>query len=46
MQNYRNINADSFVVLKVVPANDEFWKYFNDTLRNMSANDKILYMES
>lgn len=46
MQNYRTINADSFVVLKVVPANDEFWKYFNETLRNMSANDKMVYMES
>lgn len=46
MQNYRTINADTFTVLKVIPANDEFWKYFNETLRNMSAGDKTLYMES
>jgi len=46
MQDYRNISAESAVVLKVIPANDEFWKYFNESLRPMSANDKILYMES
>lgn len=46
MQDYRIINADSFKVLKVIPANDEFWKYFNSTLRQMSASDKITYMES
>jgi hypothetical protein len=46
MQDYRIISADSFTILKVIPATDEFWKYFNESLRKMSANDKLSYMES
>lgn len=37
------INCDNVVVISQIPANIEFWKYFNDTLRKMSAEQKMTF---
>ena len=40
VQDYRYINANNCEVISVMPADDEFWIYFNDTLMNMSSLQK------
>jgi len=45
MQNFRCINMDSCELIKTIPvANDEFWTYFNEKLRFMSAAEKERFM--
>lgn len=46
MQDYRTINADGVEILKVIPANEEFWKYFNSELRLMGAKEKMAFIRS
>jgi hypothetical protein len=46
MQNYRCINMVACDIIQVIPANKEFWKYFNERLAGMSAAQKIGYMNS
>jgi hypothetical protein len=46
MQNYRCINMVACDIIQVIPANKEFWKYFNERLASMSAAQKIGYMNS
>lgn len=46
MQDYRTINADSVSVLTIMPADESFWKYFNENLRGMSSSDKLAFMQS
>lgn len=46
MQDYRCINMVACDVIQVIPANKEFWKYFNEKLAGMSAAQKIGYMNS
>ena len=45
MQNYRTINMDSCDMVSLIPANDQFWNYFTDKLTNMSAQQKIAFMD-
>ena len=45
MQNYRNINMDSCDMVSIIPANDMFWNYFADKLTNMTAQQKIAFMD-
>ena len=46
MQNYRNINANACELLAVLPVK-EFWKFFNERkIGLMSAEDKIMFMNS
>ena len=44
MQDYRNVTLDTCSIEKVLPANDEFWKYFNETILPMSTAQKIAFM--
>lgn len=46
MQDFRNIPAESTTVLKTIPADDTFWKYFNNELRIMTQQQKINFMMS
>lgn len=46
MQDYRNISVEGVQVLNIIPANDEFWKYFNENLRSMTAANKLAFMGS
>ena len=46
MQNYRVVSADEVEVLKQMPANDEFWKTFNNEIYTMSTAQKIQFMDS
>lgn len=46
MQDYRNVPAETVTINKVIPANDEFWKYFNNELYIMSALQKMQFMGS
>jgi len=42
-QDYRMINCDNVALISQVPANEEFWEYFNSTLRMMSAEQKSTF---
>lgn len=46
MQDYRIVSADEVNVIREIPANDEFWKYFNKNILPMSAEQKLTYMDS
>ncbi len=42
-QDHRMINCDNVVVISQIPGNQEFWTYFNDTLRKMTAQQKMTF---
>jgi hypothetical protein len=44
MQNYRCINMQACDLIQVIPANSEFWKYFNEKLAKLSAAQKMNFM--
>ena len=44
MQGYRTINVDSCTLINVIPANDQFWTYFNEKLVDMPQDQKIAFM--
>lgn len=44
MQDFRCINLVACEVLSVIPANSEFWNFFNQRLAKMSAAEKISFM--
>jgi hypothetical protein len=46
MQDYRNIPAETVTINKIIPANDQFWTYFNEQLYTMSAQQKMQFMSS
>ena len=46
MQDYRNVPAETVTINKVIPANDQFWTYFNEQLYTMSAQQKMQFMSS
>ena len=46
MQDYRCINMAACDLIQVIPANKEFWKFFNEKLSGMSAPEKINFMNS
>ena len=46
IQDYINISCDSVYLLKEIPANDEFWKYYNEVLIKMSPDEKLQFMDS
>ena len=45
MQGYRTINMDSCELISSIPANDQFWNYFTEELTNMTAQEKIAFMD-
>lgn len=44
MQNYRCVNMIACDLISVIPANKQFWKYFNEKLIRLSASQKIAFM--
>jgi hypothetical protein len=41
MCDYRNVNMDDCWVITTIPANDEFWSYFNERLLTMTGAQKL-----
>jgi hypothetical protein len=46
MQDYRNINMNQCDLIQEIPANDDFWIYFNENIYPMSAGQKLDFMNS
>lgn len=46
MQDYRIVSCDSVQVIQTIPANDQFWSYFNEKVYTLNTEQKILFMES
>lgn len=46
MQDYRNVSMDNCDLLRSIPANDEFWKFFNENILIMNTQQKINFMNS
>jgi hypothetical protein len=46
MQDFRCVNMDACELVKTIPATDEFWNYFNEKLRLMSASEKERFMNT
>ncbi len=44
MQNYRCVSMTACDLIQVIPANNQFWKYFNENLVMLSAIQKINFM--
>ena len=46
MQDYRNVSMDQCDLIQEIPANEEFWTYFNENIYPMSAEQKITFMNT
>lgn len=46
MQDFRCVNMESCDLIQSLPANDEFWKFFNENLLLMTTQQKINFMRS
>lgn len=46
MQNYRNINCNQVDVIQEIPANEDFWVYFNENIYPLSQQQKFNFMNS
>lgn len=46
MQDYRCINADAATVIRTIPANEQFWNYFNEHLLTMTPTQKLAFINS
>lgn len=46
MQDYRTINCVGVDLIRSVPANEEFWKYFREELMLMTPAQKTMFMDS
>ena len=46
MQDYRNINMNQCDLISEIPANDDFWTYFNENIYPMSGKQKVNFMNS
>ena len=46
MQDYRNINMNQCDLIQQIPADDDFWVYFNENIYPMSAAQKLNFMNS
>jgi len=46
MQDYRNINCNQCDLIQEIPANDDFWIYFNENIYPMSPEQKLNFMNS
>ena len=44
MQGFRTISVETCDLVSVIPANDEFWTYFNDKLAPLSQAEKTNFM--
>lgn len=46
MQDYRNISMDACYLVQSIPDDETFWKYYNETLLPMTAQQKQVYMDT
>lgn len=46
MQDYRNVNMDNCELLQTIPANDEFWEWFNLNIYPLTTMQKESYLHS
>jgi len=46
MQDYRAIGCESCDLIATIPASEEFWNYFRETLLPMTAGQKTQFMNS
>lgn len=46
MQSFRVVSLEGATVINEIPANDEFWKYYNQVLLPMTADQKLQFMNS
>lgn len=46
MQDYRIVSADQVTIIRQIPANEEFWTFFNKEIYTLTTEQKVLYMES
>lgn len=46
MQDYRIVPADTATIIKEIPANEDFWTYFNSQIYILSGEQKKRFMES
>ena len=46
MQDYRNINMNQRDLVSQIPADGDFWVYFNENIYPMSAAQKLNFMNS
>jgi hypothetical protein len=46
MQDYRNINMNQCDLIQEIPANEDFWVYFNESIYPMSPQQKFNFMNS
>lgn len=46
MQDYRIVSADQISIIKQIPANQEFWTFFNKEIYILNTEQKVQYMES
>jgi hypothetical protein len=46
MQDYRCVNMAACELVQVIPANQQFWKFFNEKLALLSPQQKINFMNS
>jgi len=46
LQDFRTISLDNCELERAIPANEEFWRYFNTTIYPMSRQQKIDFMMS
>ena len=46
MQDYRYINMNQCNLISEIPATEEFWVYFNESIYPMSAEQKFNFMNS
>ena len=44
-QDYRMINCDNVVLISQVSGEEQFWSYFNESLRTMSAEQKMTFFD-
>lgn len=46
MQDYRCVNMAGCELIQVIPANQQFWKFFNEKIALLSTQQKINFMNS
>jgi hypothetical protein len=46
MQDFRTISLDDCEIVRQFPPNDEFWNFFNETIFNMTMQQKFAFMQS
>lgn len=44
MQDYRTVSFDQCNLIQKIPANDDFWKVFNESIYPMTTEQKINFM--